>query len=206
MQNPLGCIRARCILVRALSMVERFDGAKYHLDMAQRELQSASQARQNLSSQFLEPLYARLLSAEGEYDFSRGSYPEARDRLDDALSCYQELSDHWSFVDTLRLFGKAELANGNYCAANAAFWQLATLLQKRGDTFGLSTVFVDLANSAQRMRHHATALELHACAENAGAQRLSPYRALLLVRSVFIDTNHQLCRRNERFTGDGKVN
>ena len=166
MQNPLGCVRARCILVRALSMVERLDGAKHHLDLARRDLDSASQPRQ-----FLEPLHARLLRAEGEYFFSLGSHLEAHDRLDDALTCYQELSDHWAFVDTLRMLGKAELANGDYYAANATFWQLVTLLQKRADTFGLSAVFGDLANTAQAMGHYATAHELRACAESAGTHQ-----------------------------------
>ena len=191
MRNPLGCVRARCILVRALSKVGRFDDAKHHMYLAQGELDSSPMLRE-----FLEPLHARLLGAEGEYFFSHGSHLEACVRLDDALSCYQAHSDHWSFVNTLRLLGKAEVANGDYYAANATFWQLATLLEKRDDTFGLSAVLVDLANSADGMRHHATALELRACAESAGAWRLSPHKALLLVRNVFLEANHRHCHGN----------
>ena len=161
MRNRLGCIRARCILARALAAAEHFDGAQHQLELAQIELRATTSE----FGQFLEPLRARFLRAEGEYLYWHGSYPDACRLLDDALVHFQAHSDAWSYMDTLRLLGWAEFASEDYFAANATFWQLAKLLKERNDTLGLRAALIDLAKTAEGMGHSATALELRECAD-----------------------------------------
>jgi DNA polymerase III delta prime subunit len=109
MHNSLGIIRARCILSRALCAAGQFDAAQIQLNLAQMELsRSVSQP-----DEVLRPLRARFLRAQGEYLFGRGSYSEACDRLREACTYFDNLADYRSYVGTLRLLGKAMLANGS---------------------------------------------------------------------------------------------
>ena len=199
MHNALGSIRARCILSRSLCVAERFDGAQHQLNLAEREL-SRDDAQPD---QFLKPLRARFLRALGDYHFGRGSYPEARSKLNQALTYFDELSDYWSSVGTLRRLGTVHLENGNYCASNAAFWQLATIFHEERDNFGFNLILEDLATTAQKMHHHATALELRACADDSGGRQFSSRTALALMRNAFTSGTHQACRIN-RTTAEGQ--
>jgi len=198
MHNALGSIRARCILSRSLCVAERFDGAEDQLNLAEREL-SRGDAQ---PGQFLKPLRARFLRALGDYHFGRGSYPEARSKLNLALAYFDELSDYWSSVGTLRRLGTVHLENGNYYASNAAFWQLATIFYEERDNFGLNLILEDLAITAQEMHHHATALELRACANDSGGRQFSSRTALALIRNAFLSGTHQACRI-DRTTAEG---
>jgi tetratricopeptide (TPR) repeat protein len=192
MRNWLGSLRARCILARALCTAKRLDAAESQLKIVQAELKGSD----TQSHEFLLPLRARFLRALGEYFFWRGSYDEACDRLDQALRLFDELADCWSYWETLRMLGKAELGDGDYYAANAAFWQLAANFRKRGDDPGISIALEDLAATALEMSHHATALELRACAENDENKRFSPHMSIAMMRRLLSSPRHDRCHGN----------
>jgi DNA polymerase III delta prime subunit/tetratricopeptide (TPR) repeat protein len=191
MRNWVGNLRARCILARALCTAKRLDAAESQLKIVQAELNESD----TQSHEFLAPLRARFLRALGEYFFWRGSYDEACDRLDQALRLFDELSDYWSYWETLRMLGKAEAGDGDYYAANAAFWQLAANFRKRGDALRVSNALEDLAATALEMNHHATALELHECAEN-DENRKSRHMSIAMMRRLLSAPRHNRCHGN----------
>jgi len=109
MRNVPGCVRARCLLSRALTAAEHFDAAKAQLGLVDTEL-----GESDLGDRLLMPLKARFLRALGEYLSSRGFHREASLFLDDAVRKFETLSDYWSYCGTLRLLGNTERAAGRF--------------------------------------------------------------------------------------------
>jgi tetratricopeptide (TPR) repeat protein len=187
MRNEIGQMRARCLLARSLTGAGSFDGAKRQLELVQRELHEPG-SRQPL--EFLKPINARYMLAQGERFHCTNNYSEARNKLSEALSSFGDLGDYWSYIATLRLLGMVHRQAGDYTAANANFWQLADL--QAADSFGLNRALAELAMTALQMGHEATALELKAC---VGDRRVSTASraAWSLLREAVGGRGHESC-------------
>lgn len=120
MENPVGAVRARCLLVRILACTGHQTSAEEHLLIARRHLDQLGPEAEVA----VEPLRARLAWAQGiVLRHGGGSATEVRDALFAAAQIFHDLGDARSRSAVIRLIDTAvpdNGATGDFAAPTAA--------------------------------------------------------------------------------------
>ncbi|ETA71149.1 NB-ARC domain-containing protein [Actinospica robiniae] len=137
MPNPIGEIRARCMLASALLATGRTKDALYHGERAQGDL-----VKIGLKSELAKPLFARVGRLLGQVRLADDDPGRAKDLIAEAARRFKELDDFRSYSECKFLMGVIQYRSGDYIDARLSLAGAHAYFAKSGDTVQLrSTLF-----------------------------------------------------------------
>jgi tetratricopeptide (TPR) repeat protein len=107
MGNTVGCVRARCLLARALIAAGQLAEAGAQIEHAEADVRRIAPLPDDAPGSILVPCWARIHRARGELQLRQRHFDEARRDLEKAAEMFRELSDGWSSAVALLLLGQA---------------------------------------------------------------------------------------------------
>jgi tetratricopeptide (TPR) repeat protein len=138
MDNYVGCVRARCLLARALIAAGQLGEAERQITHAQQDAERVSAPPSDTSLDFRSPCTARIDRAAGELLLAQDRFGEAQHRLQEAARIYNVLSDGWSRADALLLLGRAYRRSRQYTLAMSHLFEARVSFERCNDIVSLT--------------------------------------------------------------------
>jgi tetratricopeptide (TPR) repeat protein len=148
MGNPVGEVRARCLLARALTASGRCGDAAPQSELALREIETLS--KNGLAAEMVAPLIARAKLARGQALLKQGDFKNAAPLLEAASSLFAGLGDAWSQYDAMYLLGIAQHKLGRNDEALASLHASYSHFIKCGDKSYASGVVASIARAESK--------------------------------------------------------
>lgn len=148
MGNPVGEVRARCLLARALTASGRCEDALPQSELALREIETLS--TKGLAVEMVAPLTARAKRVRGQALLRHGDFRNAAPFLEAASGIFAALGDVWSQHDAMFLLGIAQHGLDRNDEALASLHASYSHFMRCGDTSYASGVVVGIAKAERR--------------------------------------------------------
>src|SRR6266496_177223 len=157
MDNFIGCLRARCLLARALIAAEQPLEAATQIERAREEAERLNSIPADMRTDILLPCLARIARAEGELRVKLGHFRDAQQHLEEASEAFRQLSDGWSRADTLLLLGKAYKGSGQYTRAMSCLYESRVSFERCNDYANLVETIREQGRVAREQNKYAVA-------------------------------------------------
>jgi tetratricopeptide (TPR) repeat protein len=138
MENYIGCVRARCLLARALIAAGQLSEAEYQIKRAHQDAEQIASLPSDSDLDVRSPCTARIDRAEGELLLAQDRFGDAEQRLDEAARLFETLGDSWSRADTMLLLGKAHRGSRQYTRAMRYLFEARVAFEQCRDIASLT--------------------------------------------------------------------
>jgi hypothetical protein len=157
MENDIGAVRARCIMVRALIAAGLFEAALTESARAADEI--GALIRKETRSEISLPIVARWERSHGEALLANGRAAEALQLLQHAARAFDDIHDWHSRAEVLLVLGRAQRQEKRLAEAEATLSEARVQFKHCQDNIGLGEVLRELALTTSAGRRSATARE-----------------------------------------------
>lgn len=157
MDNFVGCVRARCLLARALIAAGQDSEAAAQIAHALEEATRISSIPASMRFSILSPCLARIDRAQGELLLGQGYFGDAQQHLEEAAGAFKELSDGWSRAEAMLLLGKACKGASQYTRAMSHLYEARVAFERCRDVVNLIETIREQARVARDQRKFAVA-------------------------------------------------
>ena len=162
MDNFIGCIRARCLLARALLAAEQSEEAAKQIELAYEDAARLESIPAEMRSDILDPCLARINRAKGELLVRHGHFQNAQQHLEEAVETFSQLSDGWSRADAVLWLGKARKGSGQYTRAMSYLYEARVAFERCKDSANLIETIREQSRVARDQGKHAVAQDYEA--------------------------------------------
>jgi tetratricopeptide (TPR) repeat protein len=138
MGNYVGCVRARCLLARALIAAGQLAEAEHQIARAHQDAEQVSPSPPDVPMDIRSACTARIDRAEGELLLAQDRFGDAQKRLEEAARIFEKLSDSWSRAYAMLLLGKACRGSREYIPAMSHLFEARVAFERCGDIVSLT--------------------------------------------------------------------